>query len=245
VLATVLFFTPLFTALPQAALGAIIIVAVLNLIDIREMRHIAHVKRSDLVGLLVAFTATLTLGIERGILVAVIASMLVVFARMSRPHSAQLGRIPDSTSYRNVERFPEATTRDGIRIVRIDAALSFVNANHVKRLCLAEAARIDAPPRALILDCSGINDIDATGIEALSEVVTELDESPVTLHLCDVKGPVRDVLRRSDLWERLDGRVHATVHRAVTTVVDGDPAPNSLRRAGIDEHDATMESSHV
>ena len=72
VLVTVVFFTPLLTALPQAALGAIIIVAVVNLIDVREMRHIAYVKRSDLVGLVVAFTATLTLGIELGILVAVV-----------------------------------------------------------------------------------------------------------------------------------------------------------------------------
>ncbi|MFW2334974.1 SulP family inorganic anion transporter [Ilumatobacter sp.] len=245
VLLTVVFLTPLFSALPQAALGAIIIVAVVNLVDVKEMRHIAHVKRSDLVGLIVAFTATLTLGIELGILVAVVASMLVVFARMSRPHSAHLGRIPDTTSYRNVERFPEATTHDGILVVRIDAAVSFVNANHIKRLCLDEAERIDVEPRVLILDCSGINDIDATGIEALDEIVTELDESPVTLHLCDVKGPVRDVLRRSDLWDRLDGRIHATVHQAVTTIGGRDQPPRSLRSAGIDERDARREHTHV
>ena len=124
VLLTVLFLTPLFSSLPKAALGAIIIVAVVNLIDVKEMRHIASVKRSDLIGLSVAFGATLVLGIELGILVAVVASMLVVFARMSKPHSAVLGRIPGTTSYRNVERFPEAEQRDGIRIVRIDAALS-------------------------------------------------------------------------------------------------------------------------
>ena len=241
VLATVLFFTPLFTALPQAALGAIIIVAVINLIDVREMRHIAHVKRSDLVGLIVAFTATLTLGIELGILVAVVASMLVVFARMSRPHTAHLGRIPGTTSYRNVDRFPEATTHEGIDVIRIDAALSFANANHVKRLCLDEAERIEAEPRVLILDCSGINDIDATGVEAFDEIVTELDESPVTLHVCDVKGPVRDVLRRAGLWERLDGRIHATVHQAIVAVEGSDEPPRSLRRAGIDEREPGRE----
>ena len=245
VLATVLFFTPLFTALPQAALGAIIIVAVLNLIDVREMRHIAHLKRSDLVGLVVAFVATLTLGIELGILVAVVASMLVVFARMSRPHSAHLGRIPGTTSYRNIERFPEASTDEGIRIIRIDAALSFANASHVKRLCLDEAAGITVEPRVLILDCSGINDIDATGVESLSEIVTELDESPVTLHLCDVKGPVRDVLRRSNLWDRLEGRVHATAHQAVATVAGDAPSARSLRTAGIDERGIGPEPSHV
>ena len=239
ILLTVLFLTPLFSSLPNAALGAIIIVAVVNLIDIKEMRHIAHVKRSDLIGLSVAFVATLVLGIEIGILVAVVASMLVVFARMSKPHSAVLGQIPGTTSYRNVERFPEATTTDGIRVVRIDAALSFVNAQHVKKLLLTEADAIEASPhRALVVDCSGINDIDATGVETLSEILVELDERRVDVHLCDVKGPVRDVLRRSGLWDRLDGRIHATAAMAVDAVVHPGTLPESLRSLGIDErHD--------
>src|SRR5690606_6453650 len=186
ILVTVLFFTPLFEALPQAALAAIIIVAVLNLIDVKEMRHIAHVKRTDVIGMGVAFVATLTLGIELGILVAVVSSMLVVFARMSKPHSAVLGRIPETTSYRNIDRFPEAVTDDGIRVVRIDAALSFVNAQHVKRLCLDAAIELTVSPRVLVLDCSGINDIDATGAEALAEIITEFDAGDATLVLADV-----------------------------------------------------------
>ena len=237
VLLTVVFLTPLFTSLPKAALGAIIIVAVVNLIDIKEMRHIASVKRSDLIGLSVAFFATLALGIEVGILVAVVASMLVVFARMSKPHSAVLGRIPGTTSYRNVERFPEAEQRDGIRIVRIDAALSFVNAQHVKKLLLAEARDMAAAdPGVLLLDCSGINDIDATGAETLSEIITEIDESPTELHLCDVKGPVRDVLWRAHLWQRLGGRVHATPYQALE-VIDGSAAEPAPRSVGIDERE--------
>jgi SulP family sulfate permease len=247
VLATVLFFTPLFTALPQAALGAIIIVAVLNLIDVAEMRHIAHVKRSDLIGLGFAFVATLVLGIELGIVVAVVASMLVVFARMSKPHSAVLGRIPDTTSYRNTDRFPEAEIDVGVRIVRIDAALSFANAQFVKRLCLDEAAAIDTEPQALVLDCSGINDVDATGAETLSEIITELDESPVTLHLCDVKGPVRDVLRRAGIWGRLEGRLHATTHQAVQAIEGTGADHTSLRHAGIDERtgERATERTHA
>jgi SulP family sulfate permease len=235
IIPAVLFLTPAFELLPQAALGATIIVAVLNLVDVAEMRHIARVKRSDLIGLSIAFGATLALGIEIGMLVAIVASMLVVFARMSRPHSAVLGRIPDTTSYRNVERFPEAERTDGIRVVRIDAAFSFVNAQHVKRLCLDEAAAIDAAPHALVLDCSGVNDIDATGAETLGELITELDETETVLVLSDVKGPVRDVLRRAGLWDRLEGRIHATPHQAVLALIGEGGAPASLRDAGIDE----------
>ena len=236
ILLTVLFLTPLFSSLPNAALGAIIIVAVINLIDIKEMRHIAHVKPSDLVGLSVAFVATLVLGIEVGILVAVVASMLVVFARMSKPHSAVLGQIPGTTSYRNVERFPEATVTDGVRVVRIDAALSFVNAQHVKKLMLDEAELItDGDVKALVIDCSGINDIDATGVETLTEVLDEFVDRRIDIHLCDVKGPVRDVLHRAGLWSRLDGRIHATAAMAVDAITRPGTLPDSLRSLGIDE----------
>lgn len=200
------------------------------------MRHIAAVKRTDLVGLGVAFFATLILGIEVGIGVAVVASMLVVFARMSKPHTAVLGRIPGTTSWRNLERFPDAETIPGIDVVRIDAALSFVNSQHVKRLLGDRAAQLQTEPRALVLDCSGINDIDATGAETLAEILTDLDESPVALHLCDVKGPVRDVLRRAGLWERLDGRLHATAHQAVELITgSAEPAPGDRRAAGLEE----------
>ena len=240
IIPTVLFLTPIFSALPQAALGATIIIAVINLVDVKEMRHINHVKPSDTIGLSIAFVATLAVGIERGMLVAIVGSMLVVFARMSKPHSATIGRIPDSTSYRNVDRFPEAETQPGIRVIRIDAALSFVNAQHVKQLCLDIARTVDEPPRVLILDCSGINDIDATGVEALSEIITELDATPVTIHLSDVKGPVRDVLHRAGIWQRLEGRLHATAHLAVTAVQGQTVGVSTLRAAGIDERPAPL-----
>lgn len=234
VLITIAFFTPLFENLPKATLGAVIIVAVINLVDVGEMRHIAHVKRSDLVGLGIAFGATLLLGIEIGIAVAVVSSMLVVFARMSRPHSAILGRIPGSTSYRNLDRFPEAETARGVRVLRIDAALSFVNAQHVKRLLLDEAARL-GDGGSLVLDCSGINDLDATGADTLGELIGEFSGSAVEFHLCDVKGPVRDVMRRAGLWERLDRRLHATTHQAVEAILAGQQSGADLRLAGIDE----------
>ena len=235
VIVTLAFLTPLFGSLPNAALGAIIVMAVVGLVDIGEMRHIAAVKRSDLIGLSVAFVATLALGIEIGILVAVVASMLVVFARMSTPHSAVLGHIEGTTSYRNVIRFPEARTMPGVRILRIDAALSFVNAAHVKRLLLAEAGTLTEAPRVLVLDASGINDIDATGADALREALVELADREVDFHVTDVKGPVRDVLRRAGIWAELGPRIHTSTDDAVRAIRDRVPAPDDHRRHGIDE----------
>ena len=244
VLVTIAFLTPLFASLPNAALGAIIIMAVIGLIDVAEMRHVAHVKRSDLVGLIVAFSATLILGIELGILVAVVASMLVVFARISMPHRAVLGRVEGTTSYRNIERFPEAQTIDGIRIVRIDAALSFVNAVNVKRLLLENAELVKQDPKALVLDASGINDIDATAAEMLNEVLTEIEERSVALHLADVKGPVRDVLRRAGIWDHLGDRIHTSTHDAMTAITNRhDAHETSEQRSGpVSEPESSWEN---
>ncbi len=239
VLATIAFLTPLFASLPNAALGAIIIMAVIGLIDVAEMRHIAKVKRSDLIGLNVAFFATLILGIELGILVAIIASMLVVFARMSMPHSAVLGHVEGTTSYRNVSRFPEAEVIDGVRILRIDAALSFVNAVNVKKLILSHADSIENEPRTLVLDASGINDLDATGVEMLHELLAEVNERGVSLHLTDVKGPVRDVLRDAGIWDELGDRVHTSTNDAITAIATHRSAPTDQRRYGIDERSST------
>jgi len=243
VLATIAFLTPLFASLPNAALGAIIIMAVIGLIDIAEMRHIAKVKRSDLIGLSVAFFATLILGIELGILVAVVASMLVVFARMSMPHAAVLGHVDGTTSYRNIDRFPEANTIDGVRIVRIDAALSFVNAVNVKRLILSHVAELERDSGALVLDASGINDLDATGAEMLHEILSEVEEQHIALHLTDVKGPVRDVLRAAGIWEQLGNRVHSSTNDALIAIEADRPGPVDQRRYGVDERTAGLSST--
>jgi SulP family sulfate permease len=245
VLATVAFLTPLFASLPAAALGAIIVMAVTSLVDIGEMRHIATVKKSDLIGLSVAFFGTLVLGIELGILVAVVASMLVVFARMSVPHTAVLGHVDGTTSYRNVDRFPEAHLIDGVRIVRIDAAISFVNAVNVKSLLLRNADQVHDEPRVLVLDASGINDLDATGAGMLEEVIVEFADRNVALHLSDVKGPVRDVLRNAGIWAQLGSRVHTSTNDAVLAVTAGRSAPEDKRRFGIDERAGATDVTEV
>jgi SulP family sulfate permease len=220
VVMTLALFTPVFEPLPKAALAAIIIVAVINLVDIAEMRHIAQVKRSDLVTLVIAFGATLILGIELGIGLAVVASMLVVFWRLSTPHTAVLGRLSGTTTFRNLSRYPDAETTPGVRALRIDAELSFVNAAFVKKLLLEQAIQVKEEnpgphPPAVILDCSGINDLDITSVGMLTEVLEELESRGVDLHLSEVRGPIRDVLHDAHLWDRCAHRIHHTTHDAL------------------------------
>lgn len=231
-----LFLTGLFTELPQAVLGAVVIVAVIGLFDVAEMRHILAVKRSDAAVMAVTFVATLALGVELGIAVGVLTSLVVMGARIMNPHSAEVGRLPGSEAYRNIERFPEAERIAGIGIVRIDVALNFANVTFLKRRLAALDAAHPEGLRHIVLDGAGINDLDASAESALADLVTEYDERGVTIHLANVKGPVRDVLVRSGLWQRLADRVHPSVHLAVTAICAGDRADRpACHRIGLDE----------
>ena len=211
-------FTPLFRLLPAATLGAIVLVAVAKLVDVGEMRHIRQVKTSDLATMVVAFVATLTLGIELGIAVAIVAGLVVVAARMMAPHTAILGRLPDTTTYRNVERFPDAERIPGVELVRFDVSLSHLNVDFVKRRVHRLVDEAMPGLEAIVIDASGVNDIDASATESLDELITELGANGIVVHLATVKGPVRDVLMRAGLYQRLGDRIHPDVDHAVKAI---------------------------
>lgn len=211
---TLLFLTPLFYYLPTASLAAIIMVAVFGLVDVQEARHLYAIKKADFYLLLLAFFATLILGIEEGILVSVAASLILVIRRTTRPHTAVLGKIPDSDIYRNLERYPEAKSPDGIAIIRIDAALYFANCAFLKTQIDGLAGRENL--RAIVLDASSINDIDASADAMLHSIVRDLTDRRIGFYLANVKGPVRDVLRRSGLYKVLgEDHFFFSIHDAV------------------------------
>lgn len=214
VVVTLLFLTPLLANLPNAALGAIIISAVIGLFDVHEIRRIAAVKRSDLATLAIAFAATLALGIEVGIAVAVVASLLVVFPRTA-PHKIVLGWVDASSVYGELESPLDAPARAGVALLRIDSAVSFVNASSVKAFVSTHAHRVAAhSDPALIIDASGITDMDSAGADALSEMLDELDSLGVELHLAGLNGAVRNVLDQIQLIDRLDGQLHESLDDA-------------------------------
>ncbi len=231
VLATVAVLTPLFTSLPTATLGAIVVVAVAGLIDVDELRHIAAVDRGDLVVALTAFVATLVIGIELGIAVAVVASIAVVLFRNARPHTAVLGRVPGTDVFRNVRRFPEVETRDDVVILRIDSSLNFMNATFLRPR--VEHLLHDHPDAtALVLDTSGVNRLDASAAQALEQLAGDCESRGVALHLTQVKGPVRDALIAAGLWDQLADRLHADNVAALERL---HPGPVDRRLTGVDE----------
>ncbi len=195
--ATLLVLTPVFTFLPNALLASLIMVAVANLIDVEEIRRLIRMRSPDLVLLLVAFIATLSLGMELGVLAAVGVSLILVIYRSTRPHSAVLGRLPGTQIFRNVARYPEAETFPGLLVFRIDADLYFANvAVFAERVRAAEADH-GSGLDAVVFDCRSISYIDSTGERVLREVVSDLKSRMVEVAFANVKGPVRDMLERS------------------------------------------------
>lgn len=220
--------TPLFQQLPSATLGAIVVVAVAKLFDLAETGHIRRLKTADFVTLVVAFLATLAFGVELGIGIAVVASIVVVAVRMMTPHTAELGRLPGTTLYRNVERFPEAERVPGVAVLRFDVSLSYLNVEFLKRRVQRLVDGSDDGLRAIVLDASGVNDIDTSALEAFTELAQDLDERGIAVHLAGVKGPVRDVLMRSGTYQQLGDRVHDQVHDAVLALTPrGAPDPTA------------------
>ncbi|XP_057475440.1 sulfate transporter 4.1, chloroplastic-like isoform X3 [Actinidia eriantha] len=127
-----LFLTPLFEYIPQCALAAIVISAVIGLVDYDEAIFLWRVDKKDFLLWTITSTTTLFFGIEIGVLVGVGVSLAFVIHESANPHVAVLGRLPGTTVYRNVLQYPEAYTYNGIVIVRIDAPIYFANTSYIK-----------------------------------------------------------------------------------------------------------------
>lgn len=224
VIVTLLLLTPLVYYLPRAVLAAIIMTAVLGLIDVKMVRRLWAIERSELAILVLTFVATLTLGVIQGIGAGVIVSMAWFVIRQTRPHMAVLGKLPGTTVYRNLARYPEAEPPIGILVVRFDAQFYFGNVDFLERTlatlieaaCDRGEAQTQTQTQAIVIDASAINRLDSSADAALQELEGSFRARGIRLYFASVKGPVRDMMRRTGLRERLgEGRFWLTVDDAV------------------------------
>jgi SulP family sulfate permease len=216
-----LFLTPWLFHLPQATLAATIMVAVLTLVDVGVFARTWRYAKTDFTALLLSFGLTLLAGVEVGLMAGVGASVLLLLYRTSRPHIAVVGQVPGTEHYRNVLRHA-VLEQPGILGLRIDESLYFANARFLED---AMASHVAARPglRHVVLQCSAINDIDASALESLETINERLQTSGVQLHLSEVKGPVYDRLQRSHLLAQLSGQVFLTHHQAVLALAPSEP----------------------
>ena len=205
-------FTGWLYYLPIATLAATITVSILTLVDIPMLRQTWRYSRSDFAAMAVTILLTLVEGIEAGIIGGVTLSIALFLYRTSRPHSALVGRVPDTEHFRNVERH-DVETVSNAALLRIDESLYFANARYLEDTVynlVASRPKLEH----VVLICSAVNLIDASALESLDAINARLKDSDVKLHLSEVKGPVMDQLKKSDFLDALTGRVFLSTYAA-------------------------------
>ena len=194
------FFTHWFFYLPKAVLGAIIIVAVINLIDLKYAARLFKSRKDEFAVLLLTFVLTLFVGITQGILFGIIFSLLLLVFRTSKPHYAFLGRIGTTNYFKNIERFPEeVVVRNDLIILRFDAQLFFGNIEFFKKLVLEAIEKNKGQVKGFIINARAINYIDSTATEQLVEIIKKLQKKDIRVMIVGAIGPARDLIIKSKL----------------------------------------------
>jgi sulfate permease, SulP family len=225
VVLTLILLAPLFSELPKAVLGAIIIDAVVfGMIDIPEFRRMRRVSRFDFWVAVVAVVGVLSAGVLFGILIGIVLSLGWLVYVSTRPAMPLLGREPGTQVFRDIDLNPADETFPDIGVLRLDGGLFFATAEAYDERIRGLMAS-DRPLRALVLDLEGVGFVDSQGAAKLTEIHELTEAEGVTLRLARVKPGVLAVLQAEGFLDRIGAdHVHGNVHRAVEAQL-GDGAP--------------------
>jgi SulP family sulfate permease len=209
--------TPLLFFLPKATLATTIIVAVLSLVDFSILKTAWSYSRADFLAVATTIAVTLGFGVELGVSAGVILSIVTHLYHSSRPHVAQVGLVPGTQHFRNVNRHT-VITDPSVLTVRVDESLYFANARFLEDY-IYDRVVADCPTRNVVLMCSAVNDVDLSALESLEAINHRLKDAGVSLHLSEVKGPVMDRLRRSHFLDELTGTIFLSQYEAFTQLM--------------------------
>jgi MFS superfamily sulfate permease-like transporter len=217
IIITVVALAPLFHNLPNAVLGAIVIASVVGLMSTAELRRYYASNRIDFTLAMVALLGVITTDVLTGLIIAVFLSLIVILYRASRPYMAVLGKVPGQrAAYGDLARHPENLVVPGLLIVRLDAALYFLNANVARRQLLDLIASSQPAPSTVLFDLGASADLDIASLDMLKHLVVELDEIGVDVLLAHVHGSVRDRLRQTSVMTEIgEDRIYLSVAAAV------------------------------
>jgi SulP family sulfate permease len=209
-----IWFTPYFYYMPHATLAAIIIMAVIPLIDVDAALSTWRYDKGDFSTLFITFTGVLVFDLETGLILGVLLSLGIHQWKAGHPHVAIVGRVPETEHFRNVRRH-QVESWPELLLIRIDESLYFANIAYLQDVI--SSAVIEQPDlKHLVLICSAVNRIDHSALESLEKMTMDLKEAGITLHLAEVKGPVMDHLRQSDfLYHMQPGKTFLSTNDAV------------------------------
>lgn len=210
---TALFLTGLFVFLPKATLAATIVVAVLSLVDLPTLKHTWHFSRLDFTAMMITIIGVLGWGVEAGVMAGVISSLALYLWRTNQPHVAEIGLVPGTEHFRNVQRH-KVKVSPKILGMRIDESLYFANIRRLEDQ-IYDAALHRPQTEHVILMGTAINHLDASAIDGLLSLNQRLVDAGITLHFSEIKGPVMDQMKRADLPKQLSGKIYLTHYLAM------------------------------
>ncbi|EGR3991971.1 STAS domain-containing protein, partial [Vibrio cholerae] len=204
---------PLFTYLPHAVLAATIIVAVSALIDVKAIIQTWKSTKSDAIAMFLTIIGVLAFNVEIGILAGLATSLALFLWRTSRPHIAVVGLIAGTEHFRNIHRFNVVQSKTVLSL-RIDESLYFANARYLEDKIPDYISQFPQT-KQLVLMLSGVNMVDASALESLELINERLHESGIALHFSEIKGPVMDVMQKSDFFSHFKGKIFISHYEAM------------------------------
>jgi high affinity sulfate transporter 1 len=224
VLLTLVVLAPVFSSLPKAVLGALIIDAVVfGMIDLAEFRRLYRVKRFDFWVAVVAFVGVLSAGVLAGVVIGVALSLLWLIYVATAPATVLLGREPDSRVFRGLDDHPGDETFPGIVVLRHDGGLFFATADALHDRIREIVNTADPPVHAIVLDLEAVSFVDSQGAAKLAEISEVMRGDRITVRLARVKTAVREVLEREGVVDLLGAdHVHGNIPGAVEAQLEED-----------------------
>jgi high affinity sulfate transporter 1 len=229
ILATAVVLAPLFANLPLSVLAAIVITSVLGLVNLAELRRYLAWKRTDFLLAMTALAGVVFTTALTGMAIAVALSLLAILYQASRPYIAVLARIPgDPPIYADAERHESGVPVPGFLIVRPNVPLTFVNADVAKDQIVALVAAQAEVPRAVVLDIGATADLDVATTDMLANLFADLANDGIELRLAQVRGSVRDRMRRTGLMTTFgEARCYLSTESALADPLPERPAPEA------------------
>jgi SulP family sulfate permease len=213
IIVTLLYLTPLFAALPHAALAAIVVVSVVGIIDFDSVRRHWRVYREDSITELATLLTVLAVGVETGLITGVALSIAFFIRKSSRPNITIVGRVANTAHFRSARRY-DVETFPHVAAIRIDENIYFGNTHQVENKLLKIIQRRPGTKHVLLV-CSAVNMIDNSGLEMLYRINQNLDRMGIKLHLAEVKTPVMAQLEATDFVMKMTGSVFFTTDQAM------------------------------
>jgi SulP family sulfate permease len=214
ILAVVLFFSHLLSALPQPVLAAVVLVAIAGLFKLSTLKQLWRGDRPEFVVAIAALAGVLASGLLRGVMIGAAISLVQLLRAASRPHVAFLGRIPGSRRFSDHERHPDNELIPGVMIFRPESGLVYFNVDHVCEAILSRVSSESPPPKLVVLDLSAAPRVDLQSAHALAGLADELAAKNIRFQAVEPRSSVRDRLRNEGVDSKLGG-----VNR-FTTVAD-------------------------